>query len=129
MPNGKPPIDLPKPLGQSMRGQSISPKSGVKNTPGIFGSKRSLEKRSFEYKLGERGDFFGKYKMGRDQRKKFAEKINKLIPGKTTLNPEDIKIVDKKLAKEESLAKRTSTSREYEIKRQRAALKDFFGIK
>lgn len=108
-------------------GGEMPPKSEVKNSPGIFGSKKSLEKKSFEYKLREREDFFGKYKMGKDQRKKFAEKINKLIPGKTTLNPEDIKRVDKTLRQEESLAR--GTPKEYEIKRERAALKDLSGSK
>ncbi len=96
----------------------------------VFGKEGYLEKRSLRGKLEGMQDLFTdpNIKMGRDQRARFSKKLEGLLPGnKTTFNPEDVKRVDKKLAQEESSVR--GTPKEFEIKRQRAALKKISGLK
>ena len=123
-----------KPLfGPGGPGGGMSPKPEAKkmgSQSSIFGSKRFSDKSSLRKKLEGRQDFYtdSNIKMGKDQRTRFSEKLKGLLPGnKSTFNPEDFKRVDKKLAKEESLER--GTSKEFEIKRERAALKKLSGLK
>lgn len=95
----------------------------------IFGKQGYLDKSSLKGKLESRQDFFtdSNIKMDIEQRRKFAEKINKFVSGKTTLNLGDAKIIEKKLREEEFKVK--NTPKEFKIKRERAALKKLFDLK
>jgi len=97
---------------------------------GVFGKQGFLDKGFLTGKLEGRQDFYtdSNIKMGREQRKKFAEKLKEWLPkGKNTFNIGDVKIVEKKLIEEEFKVK--GTPKEFEIKRERAALKKLFDLK
>lgn len=98
--------------------------------PGVLGKQKFLEKKSLVEKLKNRQDFFTNpnIKMSGEQRKKFAEKLKDLLPkDKPTFNIGDVKIIDRKLKKQEDLAK--DTQEKFKVKRERAALKKLFELK
>jgi len=124
------PIFKPKPMPPSSKnigGPGKLAQGGNKRTGpqglGIFGKQRFLSKSSFATKVRDNSSFFTDrdIKMSREDRKNFVGKIDKLTSGKTTLNPGDLKMIDKKLRQEEFLAR--GTSKEFKIKGERKALK------
>lgn len=91
---------------------------------GAFGSKGYVERSRAVWGLRQRRDFYGD--PGIRMTEKERMELGELLPkGKGTVNERDIKMLDKELQKKEYSAR--STADKFKIKRQREALRKFFG--
>lgn len=124
MPNGKPPINLPKPLGQSMRGQhqKIQPsKDPIKKH--VWGSKSHLTRQELRGKLGDQKLF--KHGLGQKERVELEKKIFSQQKYGSYITKQNVTKAIKDLQREKS---RTPKD-EFKIEKQIKTLKDALGEK